>query len=226
MMLAKEVGLDVAEVRYAPELSAVVVTRYDRITDGNNQLCRLHQNDICQLLSIPSGKKYESEGGPSLQLCFKAVLERSARPAVDKKRLIEWLVFNVLVGNMDGHTKNLSLMTHGGRTRLTPFYDMLCTAVYPSLSQKFAFKIGGENRPKWMMLRHWERFALETDTKPQLVKNVMADIIMKIELALPVVMETLGLNVEMSDELLMMDNIEKLIVLSLTDMKDKLKIKA
>jgi len=49
---------------------------------------------------------------------------------------------------------------------------------------------------------------------------------MKIELALPVVMETLGLNVEMSDELLMMDNIEKLIVLSLTDMKDKLKIKA
>jgi hypothetical protein len=30
----------------------------------------------------------------------------------------------------------------------------------------------------------------------------------------------------MSDELLMMDNIEKLIVLSLTDMKDKLKIKA
>ncbi len=145
MMLAKQVGLDVAEVRYAPELSAVVVTRYDRITDGNNQLRRLHQNDICQLLSIPSGKKYESEGGPSLQLCFKAVLERSARPAVDKKRLIEWLVFNVLVGNMDGHAKNLSLITHGGRTKLTPFYDMLCTAVYPSLSQKFAFKIGGEN---------------------------------------------------------------------------------
>ena len=226
MMLAKEVGLDVAEVRYAPELSAVVVTRYDRITDGNNRLRRLHQNDICQLLSIPSGKKYESEGGPSLQLCFKAVLERSARPAVDKKRLIEWLVFNVLVGNMDSHAKNLSLMTHGGRTRLTPFYDMLCTAVYPSLSQKFAFKIGGENRPKWIMLRHWERFASETDTKPQLVKNVMADIIMRIESALPIVKEILRLSVVMSDELLMINNIEALIVLSLAEMKDKLKIKA
>ncbi len=35
MMLAKQVELDVAEVRYAPELSAVVVTGYDRITDGN-----------------------------------------------------------------------------------------------------------------------------------------------------------------------------------------------
>ena len=30
----------------------------------------------------------------------------------------------------------------------------------------------------------------------------------------------------MTDELLMMDNIEKLIVLSLSDMKDKLKINA
>ena len=195
MLLAKEVGLDVAEVRYEPELNAVVVTRYDRIKDENNQLRRLHQNDICQLLSIPSGKKYEAEGGPSLQLCFKAVLERSARPAVDKKRLIEWVVFNVLVGNMDGHAKNLSLMITGDRTRLAPFYDMLCTVVYPSLSQKFAFKIGGENRLKWIMLRHWERFALEIDIKPQLIKNVMADIVRRIELALPIVTEKLRLSV-------------------------------
>ena len=77
-----------------------------------------------------------------------------------------------------------------------------------------------------MMLRHWERFALETDTKPQLVKNVMADIIMKIESALPIVTVVLRMCVTMSDEVLMMDNIEKLIVLSLTDMKDKLEIKA
>jgi serine/threonine-protein kinase HipA len=210
-------------VRYEPELNAVVVTRYDRIKDENNQLRRLHQNDICQLLSIPSGKKYEAEGGPSLQLCFKAVLERSVRPAVDKKRLIEWVVFNVLVGNMDGHAKNLSLMIMGDRTRLAPFYDMLCTVVYPSLSQKFAFKIGGENRPKWIMLRHWERFAIEIDTKPQLIKNVMADIVRRIELALPIVTEKLRLSVTMSDELLMLDKIEKLILLSLMEMKNKLK---
>jgi len=86
--------------------------------------------------------------------------------------------------------------------------------------------IGGENRPKWMMLRHWERFALETDTKPQLVKNVMADIIMRIESALPIVTAALRLVVVMSDELVMINNIEALIVLSLAEMKDKLKIKA
>ncbi len=223
MMIAKEAELDVAEVRYASELDAVVVTRYDREIDGDNRLRRLHQNDICQILSIPSGKKYESEGGPSLQVCFKSVLERSARPAADKKRLIEWVVFNVLVGNMDGHAKNLSLMTIGNKTKLTPFYDMICTAVYPNLSQKFAFKIGGENRPKWMMPRHWERFASETDTKPQLVKKIMTDIIIRVESALHIVTERLRLCVSKPDELLMIDNIKKLIVRSLTEMKTKLK---
>ena len=223
MMIAKEVGLDVAEVRYASELDAVVVTRYDRVIDEDNWLRRLHQNDICQILSIPSGKKYESEGGPSLQVCFKSVLERSARPAADKKRLIEWVVFNVLVGNMDGHAKNLSLMTVGNRTKLSPFYDMICTAVYPNLSQKFAFKIGGENRPKWMMPRHWDRFASETGTNPQLVKKIMADIIMRVECALPIVTERLRLCISKPDELLMIDNIEKVIVRSLTEMKGKLK---
>lgn len=223
MMLAKEVRLDVAEVRYAPELDAVVVTRYDRKIDVNNRLRRLHQNDICQVLGIWSGKKYESEGGPSLQVCFKAVLERSAQPATDKKRLIEWVVFNVLVGNMDGHAKNLSLMTVGKRTRLAPFYDMVCTAVYPNLSQKFAFKIGGENRPRWMMPRHWERFAVGTDTKPQFVRKVMTDIMKRIESALPIVVERLRLCASKPDELLMIDNIEKLIVRSLLQMKTRLK---
>jgi serine/threonine-protein kinase HipA len=54
----------------------------------------------------------------------------------------------MLVGNMDGHAKNLSLLTSGKRTRLAPFYDLVCTTVYPNLSQKLAFRIGGENRPR------------------------------------------------------------------------------
>jgi len=164
-----------------------------------------------------------SEGGPSLKACFKAVLERSAQPAIDKKRLIEWVVFNVLVGNMDGHAKNLSLMTIGGRTRLAPFYDMVCTAVYPNMSQKFAFKIGGEARPRWMMFRHWERFAAETDTKLQFVSKVMADIIKRSESALPVVVRMLQQLTSMPDELLMIENIEKLIYQSLLQMKTRLK---
>ena len=54
----------------------------------------------------------------------------------------------------------------------------------------------------------------------------MADIIIRIESALTIVKEILQLSVVISDKLLMINNIEALIVLSLAEMKDKLKIKA
>ena len=73
MMLAERIGMQVAKVRYAPELKAVVIARYDRIVSPEGRLLRLHQNDLCQILGIPSGKKYEAEGGPSLKACFDNV---------------------------------------------------------------------------------------------------------------------------------------------------------
>jgi serine/threonine-protein kinase HipA len=219
MMLARHIKLDVAEVRYVAELGAVVISRYDREIGLDGRLHRLHQNDLCQVLGIPSGKKYESEGGPSLKTCFQAVLERSAQPALDKKRLIEWVIFNVLVGNMDGHAKNLSLITIGKRTRLAPFYDLVCTIVYPNLSQKLAFKIGGENRPRWLMLRHWDRFAEETATKPQFVRKVMADMIQRVELALPGVVAMLRSAVAKPDELLMIEKVQERVRASVVQMK-------
>jgi serine/threonine-protein kinase HipA len=36
---------------------------------------------------------------------------------------------------------------------------LLAVSVYPQLSPRFAFKIGGENRPEWIMARHSERCA-------------------------------------------------------------------
>jgi serine/threonine-protein kinase HipA len=223
MMLAHHIKLDVAEVRYVAELGAVVISRYDREIGPDGRLHRLHQNDLCQALGIQSGKKYESEGGPSLKTCFQAVLERSVQPALDKKRLIEWVIFNVLVGNMDGHAKNLSLITIGKRTRLAPFYDLVCTTVYPNLSQKLAFKIGGENRPRWLMLRHWDRFAEETATKPQFVRKVMADMIQRVELALPGITAMLRSAVSKPDELLMIEKVQEQMQTSVTQMKTRLK---
>ena len=42
-------------------------------------------------------------------------MQHSSKPALDKKRMLEWAVFNVAVGNMDSHAKNLSLLATGGR---------------------------------------------------------------------------------------------------------------
>ena len=86
---------------------------------------------------------------------------------------------------MDGHAKNLSLMTQGNRTQLARFYDLVCSAVYRDLSQKLAFKIGEKNRPKWLMARHWQRFAEDVAVKPKFIHKLIAEIIEWIELVLP-----------------------------------------
>jgi serine/threonine-protein kinase HipA len=225
MMLARHSKLDVAEVRYVAELGAVVISRYDREIGADGRLRRLHQNDLCQVLGITSGKKYESEGGPSLKTCFETVLAHSTQPALDKKRLIEWVIFNVLVGNMDGHAKNLSLITIGKRTRLAPFYDLVCTTVYPNLSQKLAFRIGGENRPRWLMARHWDRFAEEIATKPQFVRRVMADLIQRVESALPGATDMLRSADSTPDEWLMIEHIQEQVLASVAQMKTRLGVK-
>lgn len=221
MSLANRIGMKVAQARYVPELEAAVIDRYDRATDSAGRLTRLHQNDLCQILGIPSGKKYEAEGGPSLKTCFEAVLSRSSQPALDKKRLIEWVIFNVLVGNMDGHAKNLSLMTQGSRTQLAPFYDLVCTAVYPNLSQKLAFKIGGENRPKWLMARHWQRFAEDVAVKPKFIDKIIVEMVRLIELALPDVVAELNEMASKPAELQMLEKVANQIDRSVNLVKSR-----
>lgn len=207
MSLAAAIGLDVAPVRYAPDLDAVVIARYDRQWVGSH-LQRLHQNDLCQTLGIEPGRKYESEGGPTLAMCCSAVMQHSSKPALDKKRMLEWAVFNVAVGNMDSHAKNLSLLTSGGHTRLAPFYGLVCTTVYKHLSRRFAFKIGGENRPGWMMGRHWDRLAAELAVKPQLLRTIRLDICLRIERELPKVVGALRAQVAHPEGLAMMGLVE------------------
>ena len=207
MSLAAAIGLDVAPVRYAPDLDAVVIARYDRQWVGSH-LQRLHQNDLCQTLGIEPGRKYESEGGPTLAMCCSAVMQHSSKPALDKKRMLEWAVFNVAVGNMDSHAKNLSLLTSGGHTRLAPFYGLVCTTVYKHLSRRFAFKIGGENRPGWMMGRHWDRLAVELAVKPQLPLTIRLDICLRIERELPKVAGALRAQVAHPEGLAMMGLVE------------------
>jgi serine/threonine-protein kinase HipA len=129
----------------------------------------------------------------------------------------------MLVGNMDGHAKNLSLLTSGKRTRLAPFYDLVCTTVYPNLSQKLAFRIGGENRPRWLMLRHWDRFAEDIAAKPRFVRKTMADMIQRVELALPNTVARLQSAVSKSDELLMIEKIHERVRTFVVRMKTKLK---
>lgn len=156
MKLAKACGLLVAdiELKQIIDQTILLVKRYDR-----RERERLHQEDFCQALGVVPFNKYESEGGPGFAKCRKIIDKYSQRPAVDKKRLLQWSIFNYLIGNADAHAKNISLLYQANQASpiLAPFYDLLCTAIYPNLTDRLSMKIGGENRPEWIMHRHWHR---------------------------------------------------------------------
>ncbi len=166
MQLAAMVGLNVPEtfIWQGERESAFVIKRYDR--QGDTHISRLHQEDFCQALGCLPERKYENEGGPGLNLCFDLISDHSSHPLLDKKQLIEWVIFNYIIGNTDAHAKNISLIYNNGTPRLAPFYDLLCTQVYPDLTAKMSMKIGGEIRSNWVQKRHWERFAESIQVKP------------------------------------------------------------
>jgi serine/threonine-protein kinase HipA len=174
MTLAGRVGLPVPAVFIRKQLDTLlVVERYDRKKDPGGGILRLHQEDFCQALGILPDQKYESEGGPKLSQCFSLLKDNSTRPAADQRSLLSWVIFNALIGNADAHAKNLAIVYAERGPRLAPFYDLLCTQVYPDLAEKYAMKIGGENRPDWLQLRHWERLADELSLKKRFVLDMI-----------------------------------------------------
>lgn len=172
LRLAALTGLQAveAEIAHIPG-PLLIVRRYDRVANGATVL-RLHQLDFCQLAGTLPDQKYEKDGGPSLDRIFQLIDRHSAQKARDRLAALDWVVFNYLIGNADAHAKNLALLQHG-RTglRLAPFYDLLCTAAYPSLDDTMAMSIGGEFRPEWVRERNWREFALTVGLNMTLFKK-------------------------------------------------------
>ena len=55
---------------------------------------------------------------------------------------IDWIAFNLIIGNNDSHSKNISLLLVNRKLTLAPFYDLLSTGIYPRLNNEFSFVIG------------------------------------------------------------------------------------
>jgi serine/threonine-protein kinase HipA len=145
MKLALKIGFNVPEVFVIDGKHPVfVVERYDRKIVGNS-MKRIHQQDFCQALGILSQEKYESDRGPSFETDFKLMIDNvtAKKRVVSTFRLIDWLCFNLLIGNNDSHSKNISFLMIDGKYELAPFYDLISTAIYPTLDSRFSFKIGG-----------------------------------------------------------------------------------
>ena len=170
MQLAKKMGLNVPEVTLLQkEKPLYLIERYDRTRNAEGEMVRVHQEDFCQSLGVAADMKYENEGGPSLKACFQLIRDHSVNPIADVKALLQWTIFNYLIGNADAHGKNISILFTKQGPRLAPFYDLLSTAIYPNLSSKVAMKIGGEYRPDWIAVRHWEQLANDIGVNTKII---------------------------------------------------------
>lgn len=152
----------------------LLVERYDRFVDSQGRRQRLHQEDFCQALGVVSENKYQNEGGPDLTQCFDLVRRVTRPSAPHVLRLLDYVIFNALIGNHDAHGKNFSLLYSPKGPVLSPFYDLLSTAVYPKLAVKMAMKIGSKYKFTEVYARHWEQFAQEAGlAKPQAKKRIL-----------------------------------------------------
>ena len=139
MRLAGSVGIEVPEAQLwsrddiddlgpgawtSEETRAYAVRRFDRSTGG-----RVHIEDFAQVLGrFGDGEwKYHSNVETVAGLAHRGRDRDSLREAVRRT------VFNLLVGNGDAHLKNWSLIyPDRRRARLSPAYDLVCTAAYPN----------------------------------------------------------------------------------------------
>jgi len=134
MSAASRMGLEVARswLSSIDGVDVFVTERYDRVSDGG-QVTRVHQEDLCQALSISPAKKYQrQDGGPGVReiarLLASVPLENERMSTA--RAFYRAVVFNVVAGCTDAHAKNYSLLLRGNSVALAPLYDLVSYAAY------------------------------------------------------------------------------------------------
>lgn len=155
-----------AEIADFGDRRTLIVERFDRRWTKDHRLIRLPQEDICQALSVPPSRKYQSDGGPGLREILE-LLKGSDTPDADITAFLRASIIFWLLGATDGHAKNFSIfLTPGGRYRLTPLYDVL--TAQPSLDAgqiqrkhfKLAMAVGAKRH--YLMYDIFPRHFLQT----------------------------------------------------------------
>lgn len=150
MRTAERCDVAAAHVDYCffEDEPALIVKRYDRVRAASGEVARLHQEDLCQALSVMPDSKYTEDGGPAT----RDVLRLLAGTSHHKLNLLTFthqLFYNALVGAPDAHAKNYSLLLGGGgAAMLAPMYDVASGLAYERLRRRLrlAMSVGGENR--------------------------------------------------------------------------------
>ena len=164
------IGIAAAHTEYREfeGVPAIVVTRYDRVKQSDGTVLRLHQEDMCQALSVWPSKKYAADGGPAAVAIAKLLAEHTDQRDVD--RFTDMVVAQYLLGAPDGHAKNYSVILLGDRATLAPVYDVASVLPYnpdpTSGLSRVAMPIAGRSKFGTVDLAAIAKFADKAGTDP------------------------------------------------------------
>jgi len=188
------------------------IRRYDR-PRKHNGLRRLHQEDFCLALGHIPTRKYESEQRPEqlLAACFNLLDQLGDQdlliaPVMERQRLLNQVIVNVLLHNPDAHLKNYALLLQDtGKITVSPLYDSLCTyglnfsaaddawatGVGPAAhTRNMSLWIGGTNAINQISQQDWAQFAIQCGFTAAFVRRRVRELAETISDALAQTIET------------------------------------
>jgi serine/threonine-protein kinase HipA len=183
-------------------IPALMTQRFDRAFNAEGQVIRLHQEDFAQALSLPPSLKYQRRGIEGRRFDAAAIgrlLNETANPADARFFMLKLTLYDLLIGNVDGHAKNHALLYLGrARPDLAPRYDVLPTRLDESLTEEFAYDIGAAKKLQDVDMKQLSVFLTQMGitgkpTQKRLVDNVLNEIV-------PVLAKNLGVLGSMSQK--------------------------
>ncbi len=123
----------------------LIIARYDRVI-ANDDVRRIHQEDMCQVLGLPPASKYANSTKIEEPLLsrFAEVLLRTPDPTAELQRLLQQVTINVALGNADAHAKNYSIVHNSGDLTLSPLYDVSPTMAFIPTQRRSSLPVGGK----------------------------------------------------------------------------------
>lgn len=206
MQLASQCGLNVAKTQltYFDKHATLLVKRFDREFISTSEVKRHAMIDGCQALNLPPEYKYERNfgsgrdvahirDGASLPKLF-AFAEKCNNPALTKKKILDWALFNILVFNFDAHGKNISFFVSENGISLTPFYDLVNIKMYSEFEHEMAMALGDEFESNTVHAYQLADFADTCGLSRRLVSKQLEGLISKCQKALDFDVDSLAKN--------------------------------
>ena len=188
------------------------IRRYDR-PRKHSDLRRLHQEDFCLALGRLPSRKYESEQRPEqlLATCFDLLDQLGDEglvfaPVMERQRLLNQVIVNVLLHNPDAHLKNYALLLlDTGKISVSPLYDSLCTyglnfsatddawapgAGPAAHTRNMSLWIGGATAIDQISQQDWAQFAIECGFTAAFVRRRVGELAETLRDVLPYVFES------------------------------------